>query len=153
MNERFRKHVEVLDPILQRLVGMPPARFGRLPKVVPPSGVYLFSEGGTHLYVGRSKRLRNRLQYHATDRWLSASFAFLLAREATGRTKATYKKAGSRKELQSDPQFRQAFRDARARISEMDVRFVEEPDPVRQALLEIYAAISLETKYNKFETT
>jgi hypothetical protein len=35
----------------------------------------------------------------------------------------------------------------------MEVRFVEASDPVRQALLEIYAAISLETKYNKFATT
>jgi len=34
----------------------------------------------------------------------------------------------------------------------MDLRFVEEPDPLRQALLEIYGAVVLETKYNEFDT-
>ena len=153
MNERFREHVEALDPILQRLVSSAPVRFDGLPKSMPDSGVYLFSEDGVHLYVGRSKRLRNRLRYHATDRWLSASFAFLLAREATGRIRPTYEKTGSRKELQADPAFRKAFLVACARINQMDIRFIGESDPVRQALLEIYAAISLNTKYNKFETT
>jgi hypothetical protein len=34
----------------------------------------------------------------------------------------------------------------------MDIRFVEENDPLRQALLEIYAAVALCTPYNDFET-
>jgi hypothetical protein len=33
----------------------------------------------------------------------------------------------------------------------MDLRFVEESDPTRQALLEIYAATILKTPYNDFE--
>jgi hypothetical protein len=33
----------------------------------------------------------------------------------------------------------------------MDLRFVEEADPTRQALLEIYAATVLETPFNDFE--
>ncbi len=120
---------------------------------MPKSGVYLLSEGATHLYVGRSKRLRDRLRYHGTDRYLEASFAFLLAREATGFIKATYAKVGSRKELQQNPDFQAAFAKAAERIRRMDVRYVDEPDPISQALLEIYAAISLGTKYNRFETT
>ena len=32
------------------------------------------------------------------------------------------------------------------------IRFVEENDPVRQALLEIYAAVALKTPYNDFDT-
>jgi hypothetical protein len=32
----------------------------------------------------------------------------------------------------------------------MDVRYVEETDPQRQALLEIYVAVVLETPYNDF---
>jgi hypothetical protein len=34
----------------------------------------------------------------------------------------------------------------------MDVRFVEEPDPICQALLEIYSAVALQTPYNDFDT-
>jgi hypothetical protein len=35
----------------------------------------------------------------------------------------------------------------------MQVRYVAEEDQLRQALLEIYAAVALNTKYNKFKTT
>ncbi len=153
MNQRFRAHVESLEPKLQGLVSMSPIKVGDLPETMAKSGIYLLSEGTRHLYVGRSKRLRHRLRYHSSDRYLEASFAFVLAREATGFTKATYKKAGSRAELQANPIFQAAFRAASERIRGMGIRFVEENDPIRQALLEIYAAISLGTPYNKFETT
>jgi hypothetical protein len=33
----------------------------------------------------------------------------------------------------------------------MDLRFVEESDPIRQALLEIYSARVLKTPYNDFD--
>ena len=33
----------------------------------------------------------------------------------------------------------------------MEVRFVEERDSLRQALLEIYAAVALRTPYNYFD--
>jgi len=60
-------------------------------------GVYLFSEGSTHLYVGRTKRpIAVRIRNHfntAPD----CPFAWLLGpAEATGK-KATYKRDGSRK--------------------------------------------------------
>jgi hypothetical protein len=35
----------------------------------------------------------------------------------------------------------------------MQISFVEEQDAVRQALLEIYCAIALETPYNDFSTS
>jgi hypothetical protein len=34
----------------------------------------------------------------------------------------------------------------------MELRYVEEPDPLRQALLEIYVAVVLRTPHNNFET-
>jgi hypothetical protein len=34
----------------------------------------------------------------------------------------------------------------------MDIRFVEEADPNRQALLEIYVTLCLEARYNDFDT-
>jgi hypothetical protein len=81
-----------------------------------------------------------------------AAFAFRLARIETGQLKATYKAEGSRDALMLDPVFRAAFESGKARIREMDVRFVEEADPVRQALLEVYVAIALATPHNDFAT-
>jgi hypothetical protein len=81
-----------------------------------------------------------------------AAFAFRLAREATGQTHATYKPNGSRAGLMADPAFSEAFRQAKARIRKMDVRFVEESEPIQQALLEIYIAFVLKAPYNDFNT-
>jgi len=54
--------------------------------------------------------------------------------------------------LMRDPDFKAAFSASKARIRAMDYRFVEELDPMRQALLEIYCAAALETPYNDFRT-
>ena len=51
-----------------------------------------------------------------------------------------------------DCKFKKAFDEARQRIREMEFRYVEESDSIRQALLEIYCAVKLNTEYNKFET-
>lgn len=34
----------------------------------------------------------------------------------------------------------------------MEIRFVDEPHPVRQTLLEIYVTIALDARYNDFDT-
>jgi len=122
---------------------------------MPASGVYLFTENGRHLYVGRSNMLRKRHARHclpgATHR--QAAFAFQLAREATGRTKASYKVGDdSRVGLMLDATFSAAFTAAKERIRAMDYRYVEETDQNRQALLEIYCAVVLSTPYNDFGT-
>ena len=80
-----------------------------------------------------------------------ATFAFLLARRSTRRLRASDRAEGSRSHLLKDRVFRAAFAKAKMRIREMDVRFVGEGRPVRQALLEIYAAVALKT-HNDFET-
>ena len=132
---------------------MVPVRYGAFPATMPERGVYLLSEGSVHLYVGRSNRLPKRVANHgrpaATHR--QAAFAFRLAREATGFTRPSYKTTGSCADLMLRPEFVAAFRAAKMRISEMDIRFVEEEDPVRQALLEIYAAIALGAMHNDFD--
>jgi hypothetical protein len=75
MNEKFREHIELLHPTFEALIRMHPVTVATLPKHMPRSGIYLFSEGETNLYVGRSKRLRDRLRYHCgTAR--DAPFAF-----------------------------------------------------------------------------
>ncbi|MBZ0172451.1 MAG: hypothetical protein K8E66_08735, partial [Phycisphaerales bacterium] len=80
-----------------------------------------------------------------------AAFAIKLARHATGKLKATYKTEGSIPHLMTDPEFAEAFTAAKARIAAMQVRFVEEADPVRQCLLEVYVAMALGTPYNDFD--
>jgi len=154
MNPHFAEVIKILDPSFRRLLAMEPVTPVSLPKDMPKEGIYLFSEDRKHLYVGRSRNIRGRIARHsrpgATHRM--AAFAFRLARETTGHLDASYKTEGSRSELIQYPDFHTAFDKAKTRIREMDVRFVEEVNPVRQALLEIYVAVSLHTPYNDFRT-
>jgi hypothetical protein len=61
MNEVFRQHIEQLHGNFEALMRMQPVTLAKLPRMVPTWGIYLFSEGSTHLYVGRSRRIRYRL--------------------------------------------------------------------------------------------
>ena len=145
--------VETLHLSFERLVGMPPIGHGRFPRPMPMRGVYLFSEGDRHLYVGRSDNLRRRYGHHSNpgSQHNQAVFAFKLAREATGQVAAAYAPgANSRVGLAADEAFREVFRQAKSRIRRMDYRFVVEEDPTRQALLELYCAIALGCPYNDF---
>lgn len=154
MDKRFLNYIELLDPLFQQLMRMEPVKVDVLPTNVPAEGVYLFSEGNRHLYVGRSRRMRARLQRHSRPgaRHSSASLAFALARKSTGRHKATYQTSESRRALENEAGFREAFARAKRRIRRMDIRFVGEADPTRQALLEMYVAIALGTPHNDFDT-
>lgn len=145
MNETFKLHVEQLHRKYEALIQMEPVTLATLSRNVPRSGVYLFSEGVSHLYVGRSKRLRHRLRYHCGSA-KDAPFAFKLAREQSGKPK------GTRATLLTDERFIATFQAAKDRIRKMQIRFIEEPDPNRQALLEIYITICVSAPYNDFDT-
>lgn len=153
MHENFKQHVESLHPSFERLVRSAPFTFSSLPSKLPPSGIYLFSEGDKHLYVGRTNSLRKRLQQHCRpgSGHNSSPFAFRLAREARNIIKATYKAEGSRDQLVKEEEFAQAFTAAKTRLRDMSIRVVEESDPLRQALLEMYVAVALEAPYNDFD--
>jgi hypothetical protein len=154
MDSIFVAHVKKLRPQLKLLLKMPPVTPEQLPSKMPRKGVYLLSKGERHLYVGRSNDIRSRIgrQSRPGATALMAAFAFQLARKATGNLRASYNKGkGSRKLLMKNPAFVDAFTSAKARIRKMNLRFVEEADPVRQALLEIYVAVVLKTPYNDFD--
>jgi hypothetical protein len=153
MNHRFHTLIESLEPKFQQLVAMPPVRYSSLPRQLPPRAIYLFSESGVHLYVGRTNRLRERVRGHCVPgaTHYTATFAFRIAREVTGMITASYSPEGSRANLVNDSVFGPAFADAKRRVANMDLRFVEEADPVKQALLEIYTATALSTPYNDFD--
>jgi hypothetical protein len=152
MDSRFAKLVEELAPKLKDLLAMKPLRYGQLPLSMPEKGVYLFSEGRKHLYIGRSKVLRKRYYRHFRSHH-GATFAFLIARQETGRLTRSYRKGeDSRVGLMQDRIFSGAFTEAKLRMRLMDYRYVEETDEVRQALLEIYCAVVLKTPFNDFGT-
>lgn len=155
MDRKFQDLLSTLTPSLDRLRKTPPMEFRSPLPDLPRKGAYLFSEGSRHLYIGRSNNLRQRYRLHchrgATDR--QAAFAFRLAREATGRMTPSYRQGDdSRQGLMQDEKFQAAFADAKKRIIKMKYRYVEEPDQIRQALLEIYCAVALQTPYNDFGT-
>ncbi len=146
MNDRFLQHIESLHPSFDALLACIPFTFSELPKQLPDAGIYLFTEGDRHLYVGRTNRLRKRLQQHCRpgSPHSSSPFAFRLAREARNIQKASHTPKGSRKQLMEDLAFSAAFGSSKMRISNMHIRVIEESNPFRQALLEIYTAVSLE---------
>ena len=136
MHPRFASAIEALHEKFEALMAMPSLR-PYDPK--PKQGIYLFSEGDRHLYVGRSNNIPNRYAGHCrtSASFNSAAFAMLLTREATGR-KASYKPGpDNRKNLILDPIFLEAFGQAKARIRAMEFRVIGENDQTRQTLLEI----------------
>ncbi len=154
MNVIFKQFIEDLEPSFRKLIAMEPVKVASLPVDMPKAGIYLFSEGEKHLYVGRTNNMRSRLQNHCrpSGRHGSATFAFLLARKLTGQLEAAYKQGeGSRQFLENDEYFKNVFGCQKARVRNMDVRYVSEPDPTRQALLEMYVAVSLQTPHNNFD--
>lgn len=152
MDGRFKELIENLHAKFEALSGMEPVTVDSAPANTPKGGVYLFTEGVHHLYAGRTKRsIRDRLKDHVSTAD-DCPFAWHLAREATGNKVASYKPEGSRNHLLSQPVFRKAYEEAKLRIRKMPVRYVGEPDPLRQALLEIYVAVVTKAKFNDFDT-
>lgn len=98
MEPAFVRYAESLHPSFERLVAMTPVTVASLPRDAPSACVYLFSEDGRHLYVGRTRNLRQRLRQHSipSSQHNQAVFAFRLAREATGRLTAEYTGEGRR---------------------------------------------------------
>lgn len=153
MHPVFKEYIDSLEPSFQRLLNMKPVTVATLPPEVPLSGIYLFSENGKHLYVGRTNTIRKRLQNHCrpSSGHNSATFAFRLTREITGIMQATYVTEGSRASLEQHPTFGPEFISQKRRVREMQVRYVSETDPMRQALLEMYVSVSLGTPHNDFD--
>ena len=119
---------------------------------IPERGVYVFYENDKALYVGRSNRLKTRLQEHGrpSSGHNSAPFAFNLAREKMHAEEIP--PYVTRKELEQAPGFEEAFFDARNRVAQMKIRIIQIDDQVTQALFEIYAALALNAPYNDFST-
>jgi hypothetical protein len=152
MNERFEQRMRTVVEKFAQLRACLPLKPDRLPSTIVGAGVYLFSQGQTHYYVGRGKNVRQRIMQHTRRSALDAPFAFRRAREILDRP-ATYTTEGGRKQLLSDAKFLATLQAQKQWIAELDVRYVIESDPTNQALLEVYASDVLQTPYNDFNTT
>lgn len=153
MDPRFKVIVDALEQKLNELLAMEPVTRESLPRNVPGKGIYLFSDEYRHLYVGRSDNIRKRIALHCrpSSGHNQATFAFRMARDRTGKTEAAYAAVGGRKSLVQDEKFGPVFSACKHEIRRYRLRFVEEDQPTRQALLEIYVATVLQTLYNDFE--
>jgi hypothetical protein len=143
MDPKFAQLVDRLHPAFLKLVSRPAVADGAMPNyaqegTIATKGVYLFTEAGTHLYVGRSNRLSERCVNE-----LKLAFE-LTAPEARIR-KANYKHLSYKEAWDG------AMAQAKARIAAMEYRWVEEADPTCQCLLQLYASVALATKYNDFD--
>jgi len=96
MKNVFNSYVTKLHNALNELLDKNPVKPNKLPGDVPGKGIYLFSEGNKHLYVGRTNNLRRRIQnhYRPSSGHNQATFTFKIAREKTQFKKATYKTNG-----------------------------------------------------------
>lgn len=145
--------------------------FGRGPGRKPPPrehGVYLFSEAGDHLYVGRCglteraakskegmghSNFRTRLAGHTrpSSAHNQASFAWRLAVKAVdGRFEGL---PTTRAELEHDRRFREEFVRQKERVSAMEFRAVTITDNFESYVFEPYAALMLGTAHNSWATS
>src|SRR5260370_8190130 len=101
---------------------MRPVAAHDIPRDTSVGGVYLFSEDSTHLYARRTKRpIGVRIRNHFSTA-PDCPFAWLLAREATGR-KATYTRGGSRKALLAGASFQTHYEPAKTPIRAMTLPY------------------------------
>lgn len=151
MDARFAEVVGTLHVKYEELMAMSPVTIDSAP-TGPKGGVYLFSEHGRALYVGRTKRrIKDRLLAHVDPAADDCPFAWRLARKEMG-CPPTYRVAGGQKQLLADPAFKAAYDRAKQRIRGLDVRFVAEPDPLTQMLLEVYVQVVTQAEHNDFVT-
>ncbi len=145
--------------------------FGRGPGRRPPPrehGVYLFTEVGRHLYVGRCglteraakseegkghSNFCTRLAGHTrpSSAHNQASFAWRLAVKAVaGRFEGL---PTTRAALERDSRFRAEFARQKERVTAMDFRVVTITDNFESYVFEPYAAMMLGTPHNSWATS
>lgn len=158
----FNELVKKMPELLQELKAGDLLTKENLKRIPQPQkgvgvGLYVFYEKykkkDKPLYVGRSNRLRERLHDHSQERAKpnTAPFAFILTKEKLGFPPDT-----KRKQVVKHKKFENTFRDELKRVRKMKIRVVQiadDEDQLKQALFEIYAAVTLKTKYNSFRTS
>ena len=113
----------------------------------------MFYENDFPIYVGRSNRIRQRLDEdgRASSRHNSATFAFIPALTAAAEGEITLPET-TRTEIETYPPFRNLYDQAKDKVAAMKIRVIEIKDPIEQTIFEVYAALALGTIYNDSDT-
>jgi hypothetical protein len=149
----FDSIVKTMPDLLDRLTGAPAKPVAQHDEIPDGPGIYVFSDGPNPRYVGQTQKLRQRLRQHVSPsaRENQAALAWRIALKDA--TVAGHSVAGTRKQMEADERIEPLFRAAKERVANMDVRFIELPDPITRTLLEVYAIEALGTQeFNSFET-
>lgn len=150
---RFDEAVSKMPRLLEQLLEAPAHRVADHPNVPNMPGIYLFSQDGEPVYVGQSRKLRQRLRHHTdlSSGQNRASFAFNIAKRDAGL--AGIDVARFRQVLEADVDFAEHFDRAKQSVANMTVQLIELADPIERTMFEMYAALALSTsEFNKFET-
>jgi GIY-YIG catalytic domain len=148
----FHDYAGQLDALFERLKSAAAKPLSDLTQFPQLGGCYVLMENDIRLYVGIAKNLRQRMRNHVSGRAEQSAFAFKLAREVTGH-QPTYRKTGSRKDLvKNNAEFSNAMRNTTERVRKMSAQFVVIEDAALRYLFEFFAAHSLNTRYNDFNT-
>jgi hypothetical protein len=104
MNAHFHQITSEIPELFERLIRSDPFLEKGISAQKAKAGIYIFYDGDTPVYVGRTRNLQRRLSGHISTSHESASFAFRLTR-ITQNKFTTYKSANSRPVLFADPEF------------------------------------------------
>jgi|GEM_PF-6600254 len=120
------------------------------------SGVYVFSElsgdAESFLYVGQANGILERLHEHcATKGHKKANFAYKLTSETTGLRPIPGSPNSTKESMFDIPEFDREFASSITRIKGMNYRWVETSDKLEKNLLEIYVAVTLQSRFNDFD--
>ncbi len=152
--ERFREIEKQLPGLLKALATGRPYHRDERPAVPHVPAVYLFTEKGRHLYIGRTRDANRRLGEHTRPKspQNSAPFAFNIAKKEAARAGLTFN--GTRKKIAAIPAFQPYFTSAKERVRLMEFRLVEIDNAVVSTIFEVYASLALRTEggFNLFET-
>jgi hypothetical protein len=152
MDRDFQDSIKNLEQKYRKLMSMSPIEAEKIPNNTPKGGVYLFTENGVHLYVGRTKReIYKRVRNHFSGAE-NCPIAWYLVLKQTGKKPGYTKKDSKKNLLSNNKSVHDAYYKAMERTRKMKVRYIQEDDPLRQALLEIYVAIATKAKRNDFDT-
>ncbi|WP_321430686.1 hypothetical protein [uncultured Methanolobus sp.] len=152
MNKEFQDMINSLPGLQDKLENSRSFKRDNL-QGMPECGIYVFYKDEKPLFVGRSDKMKKRIMTQARkgSTHHSAPFAFLLARnKANAKGMDTENK--KRDELVKDPMFNELFIQSKEEVSKMSIKCVAVEDPIIQTIFQVYAAMQLDTPYNKFET-
>jgi hypothetical protein len=150
MNAKFDKMIDQLPLLLDQLVKSPSKNRDTL-GALPQKGIYLFYENECPIYVGRSNRIKERLQEHSrpSSTHTSATFAFNLAKKAAIEKEIDVNNI-PRVILEKDPDFSSLFSEAKEKVSRMSIKVIEIDDQIIQTIFEVYVSVKFNT-FNEFD--